>query len=514
VRSPTTYRRLLAYLTLLLAVLAATPSYSQSISIYPTVLYPGVNKVTITARNGLSRVQRMIGSTWRNFLTGQTTSHLRVLSGPTFTTCATSATFMVLVTTMSGQVDLKFRVEDCDGDDRDFVLDLGEQWQVSRENFGVLEVGETVCRRFRVETRQSGTSYRVDSIHSPSRLFTIRYIEPPPPIVLSPSETYYYEVCFTATKPGTILMPINVYLHRRQPVPRYANFIVADTAYVTVIPARTPPPPPPVAHVRPPVHIPPKRVDTVVRIADVDTVGLREEAVPGATPPEYRVAELRPELPPAPSIEIVEDPTTFRNILGPNARSIGDGRGFIANYDLFGWLFGFGPTDRLSLIGGFAYVPEFIGYSLTVTAGGKYEFYRAGIVRGVGGVQFNYSSTDLSSIALVAPYLGVSVGDDDARASLTLGYSWRHHTPIDEPPFSRTAPIVGGGGDYRVGDHWKLVAEGYYIQASEFEPIALGVRYFGDRYAIDAGVAANVRAGDDGSSAVQIGPILSYIYTW
>ncbi len=500
----------LAIPIILATLLLPARLFPQSISIYPTVLYPGMNLITITSQDGIGSIQRRLPGQWVSIITGQTTPGMRIITAPFFTTCEQRTSFLVLVTTISESVNLQFRVTDCHGDDRDFALQLTEVWRVSREDFGTMQVGDVSCREFKVETTSGGTSYRIDSVRSPSKQFTIRYTDRRPPLLLRRGLTYTYNVCFTATKPGRYLVPIHVFLKREQPAGSFTNFIVADTAFVTVIPAPKPVRPP-VVRPRPPRPPPPVIPPPPPPVADLDTLQLRREDPIEARPDTSVIAPAVAEIPLPPEPEYLSDPTAFRLALGPNARSIGEGKGFVANYDVAGWLFGFGATDRLSLIGGFLYVPEFISYSLTMTAGGRYEFYRDGPFQAAVGAQFDYSRTTQSTIVLAAPFVTLSAGDDDARGTLTLGYSWRRHTPVVDIPFSRSAAVVGGGFDYRFAHHWKVVAEGYYIQEADFEPLTLGLRYFGDRWAIDAGVAANVKGG---SGTLQVGPLVSYMYTW
>jgi hypothetical protein len=207
--------------------------------------------------------------------------------------------------------------------------------------------------------------------------------------------------------------------------------------------------------------------------------------------------------------EEITDPTTHRAILMPTARSIDSGKVFVSNYDLVGWLAGYGLSDRLTLLAGLLYLPRFINYNVVATAGGRYELYREGIVRGALGMQANYSRSDVSTIVLLSPYAVISLGDDDRRLSAALGYTWRHHTPTQGEPFDRQAAVLAIGGDYRIGRNWKIAAEGYLLESAGTQPLAVALRYFTNRFAIDAGLGLGATDG-----VVRVAPVVAGTWVW
>jgi hypothetical protein len=195
----------------------------------------------------------------------------------------------------------------------------------------------------------------------------------------------------------------------------------------------------------------------------------------------------------------------------PTARPIDSGKIFVSNYELAGWLAGYGVNDRLSLLGGVLYVPGFISNNLVVTGGGRYEVYSNGAVRGAVGAQANFSRTDLSSIVLLSPYGVVSIGDDDKRASAVLGYTWRRHFPADSgaQPFNKTAAVLGVGGDYRIGYHWKVAAEAFILQEAEYQPLVLTLRYFDKRFAIDGGLGMDLGLLGGRTEGIRLAPVIT-----
>lgn len=503
---------------ILFLLAAASAELRAQITVYPPVLYSGDNVLTINAPNGLNKVTGYIGGRWTNLVTGLSAPYIRITSGVTFVQCGKRVTFGVLLKTTRPIGLLQLRIEDCKGNIKYFDFRDSETWNVYREDFGNVPQGSNACHTFRVEAR--GTNIIIDSVASRSPLFAIRYTNGRPPLRIRGGQVYEYDVCFDAKNLGYVKMPILVYIRRAYPAGGHTNFIVADTAHVNVVsPAGKRPPPiaavtkrkrppsreliaqPPLIVIAPPkdtVRVIPKVIPTVARSVPVIPDTLRATPRAETEEPLNIIAER------------VTDPTTHRTILLPTARPIDSGRIALSNYDIVGWLFGYGLTDRLSLLGGFLYVPRFIDYNVVGTIGGRYELYREGLIRGAVGLQGNYSQSDLSTIILVSPYAVISVGDDDRRASLALGYTWRHHTPKEGGPFDRQAAVLGIGGDYRVGDNWKVAAEGYILQSANYQPLVVTLRYFTDRFAIDAGVG--VAAGEGGT--VEAAPVLTGTWVW
>lgn len=509
-------------LLLLVAIWIGTAEQaSAQISIYPTVFYTGLNVLTIRAPRGVMKVERRQAGVWGPFVTGQESRDLRIITSPIFARCATSAQFIAQVKTISRSVSLHLRVTDCSGRTEELVIATEYEWRISREDFGEIEPNQIACREFHVITENR--AFVVDSIVSPSPLFTIKFLQRKPPVTLPEGFTYRYQVCFKSNRPGLHKMPMLVYLRRDQPAGGFSNYIVADTAYVRVIAPRvlppTPPrpiPPRPRPRPRPqPRPVPVKPPDTpVVRLAVATPAPRLQSPEPLAIAKRKDFLIPPTSLPTTGPAQAVVDPAAHRLILGPTGRSIEEGEGFIANYDGAGWLAGYAPADRLTLLAGALYVPSFINYSLTASAGGRYEVVRVGAVRGAVGVQGQYSESDVSNIVAASPYLSLSVGDDDTRATLSAAYSWRHHTPNYEAPFDRTALIVGGGMDYRIGRNWKGVAEGYWLQDSDYFPLGVAVRWFNNRFAVDFGLNLNIPTGQNPAATLIPAPIISATWAW
>ncbi|MEZ4784254.1 MAG: hypothetical protein R3F28_09300 [Candidatus Kapaibacterium sp.] len=489
--------------------------------IYPTVLYSGVNPITVFATDGISKVEIRTRRGWEPLSSSYETSYYRVMTMPVFGYCAKQASFSLWVERIDRNFEVEIRVTDCDGSTREYDLGLENTWTLFHEDFGTVTLDDRPCHTFMVQSQ--GGDFVIDEITSSSRQFTIRYPFKKPPLRIQGSKTYRYSVCFKPERLGQLKIPINVLIRRGQPVGKYTTYVVADTAYVNVIDPSRPNTPP--HYDPPPVQPPPKPRPPKIPPGGPDTPPAPPiQAFPlDPIPPEPlfsdtnepRVAGLREPLekaPEEPLPEFVHDPTTFRTILTPTARSVGKGKGFIASYDVAGIIAGYGVTDKFTLIGGGVYIPSFINNTFAGTLGGKYEFYHNNLFRIAGGVQGNFSSTDKSDIVSVAPYITANWGTVDYSANLTAGYSWRRHMPSDTivPPFERRAALIGIGGDYRFAKHWKVAGEAFLLENSTFQPAAITFRWFNNRVAVDAGLAVDLTP-DNG---LQLLPVISGIWTW
>lgn len=507
----------------LAAIAASLVPARAAVSVYPSVLYGGMNVVSIDASSGVRRLQWRDRGRWIDVRRGQAMDNLRIVSVRTPSSCIRQMKLYLFVPEVTSSAEIDLRVLECDGSERRLSLSTGATWQVDHQRMGDAKVGETVCQQFSVRSTTVGEAIVVDRVVSPTGKFELRFTGRRPPVRIPAGRAYYYEVCFHATSPGRHKMPIHVYIRRAQPSGGFTSFIVADTAYVTVV---APPPTPRVqqpvkprviAPKRPPTNVRPPTIPRPVipvapppRVPDVDVVSPRATAR-AIVPVDTERLRAQPDVGAPTGVEAeISDPTTFRTVLLPTARSIPEGEGFIGSYDVAGVLAGYGVTDRLTVLAGGLFIPAAVATrAIDVTAGARYELHRGDYTRLAAGVQFNHSDTDSSSITVGAPYLVASLGDDDRRASVALSYSTRRHDPVSGEPFMRNAIVVAAGGDLRIGGNWKVAAEAYWIEGSTYQPLVATVRHFGRRYAIDAGVAVNM-AGDE----ARVAPVVSVLWVF
>lgn len=445
----------------LLPLLAAiTGSVAQAqLSVYPSILYNGENIVTIKHPSGIERIRATSTRGVQPF-------------APNITGCPKQVDVRVLVLNPNPQETVTFTVFDCDG--KFSTVDIiSENWTIRHERSGPVMIGRDTCLQCFITTSDER---EVDSIFSTNPQY--RVIMPPKQDGkwIARGDDFKYQVCFRAERPETRTDTIRLAMRRGQPNGGLTHYVIEKPVTTVSVPVPPPPPPP--------------------KISKKDSI--------------------RALLPP------LTDPTTFRNIIMPTAESLGKGRAFAGSYDVVGLIGGYGITDRLTVIGGGTYVPAAISQLLVGTVGAKWEFLREGEVSMAVGGHVGYSSIPESDITLAAPFAVASYGDRESRLNLAVGYTWKHHvTPFET--FNRKAAVVGIGGDITLGRGFKMAAEGYILESSGIAPVVVSARWFGERWAFDAGLGADL-ANTEGlvfTSAlggaikkVAIAPILSFLWRW
>lgn len=222
------------------------------------------------------------------------------------------------------------------------------------------------------------------------------------------------------------------------------------------------------------------------------------------------------------------DPTTFRGIALPNAIVPPKGTIVTGIYDLFGVMAGYVPADNVMILaGGAVPFPDDWG-GVKGTMYGAYSLgarwtaspmVRLNVALGYQWARSVYDeegTADLleSRITVNAPYASVSYGDSDSRISATFGYAFKRHvTPA--ATFSRDAMILGISGDYRFANRWKVAAEALTMQTLGYMPVALTFRFFGERYAVDAGVGyLGLETPGGAAPSAPLVPLVSYVAVW
>lgn len=516
-------------------MLCASVLHAQDFRVYPPEIYAGANVITISASAGLATIQMRSGGTWVPITSGFSTSGYKIVSSPSFARCATSARMIIFVRGVNRTISIPLRVVDCSGEVHFESIETTTRWNVYREEFGAVPLGTTACHTFRVDVNGGG-EFVIDSISSPSPLFAIRYTGTRPPLRVRGG--YRYEVCFRPNRTGYVAMPIFVYIRRPYPAAGYTNYIVADTARITVVTANspviaenptTPPRPntpytiriPSVPELVQPVEPPPVPKPTVRPFAFKFSEPVTKEiafghpTVPVARPRIINYDSLLVAVPPLPAPDPpIADPTVYRTIMVPNAHSIEQGRLALSSVEGAGLVAHYGVTDKLTLIGGGAFVPAFIEENVVGTLGARYQFLGHGRLEGAVGAQAAISRSPLSTITVAAGYGVLSYGDDDSRASIAAGYTLRHHASEDTlaGSFDKNGPVLSLGGDYRIARHFKLTAEATVLDGSTYQPLELGLRWFGRSFAIDLVLLLNVNG--IGSGSLQPAPLLMGTYVW
>lgn len=223
---------------------------------------------------------------------------------------------------------------------------------------------------------------------------------------------------------------------------------------------------------------------------------------------------------------VYSDPTTFRTIAVPNAIVPPSGTAVAGVYDVIGLMGGYVPVDHVMILAGGA-VPSPQDWG--GVKGSMYAAYSLGLKVGMpvndrlnvaAGFQWARSIYDQditpdsleSSITVSTPYAAVSYGTDDARVSATFGYAFKRHTAVEVGEFTKDAMIIGIGADYRFARRWKVALEAVSMESLGYVPIALTARFFGEEYAIDAGLGyLGITTGDASAPSIPVAPVVSYV---
>lgn len=225
------------------------------------------------------------------------------------------------------------------------------------------------------------------------------------------------------------------------------------------------------------------------------------------------------------------DPTTFRTIALPSSIVPSAGTVTTGVYDVLGLQAGVSITDNIMVIAG-AVSPlrkSWIGadavdetqvYAYSV--GAKFGARIDSLWTLAGGYQWGRSVYDRvafvgieSRITFNTLYATVGFGNDDSRASLYVGYAFKQHTTIEQGTFDADATILAAGYDYRIARHWKICSEVVFMRTMTFVPVTITARYFGETYALEAGVTVlAIPASGATSASPPLVPMLTWVKRW
>lgn len=427
---------------ILALLLCGVGGASAQTTVYPTELYRGQNVLTFSNPGGIERIEI---STTRYIIADPSTGILP--------DCPDTVNVDVVARSVTNNDELEATVYGCDGSVQRIPV-IVERWTILQEFTGSIELGSDTCLQARIESH-SFPPRILDSITTTSTDFTVELMTPdsilhepgPDGYVVEPGEPFFYRICYRPTRLGYGTDTILLHFERGRPNGGYTTYTIA------------------------------KAISWV-----------------GVEPPPER----RPKEPEVSMEDRPVDPTSFRNILLPTARSLEKGEWFYGNYLIAGHLGGYGVTDRLTVLAGGSFVPDFIARFYLGTIGVKYEVVRQDLFSLAAGAQVAFSSVTDSDIRTIAPYGMASYGDEHRRVTLSAGYGFkRHMTPLEE--FDRNAFVFGIGGNMEVGSGWKIAAELATIESSGILPLLITGRRFSNTWAIDFGLGINL-AGEAGVS--------------
>ncbi len=190
------------------------------------------------------------------------------------------------------------------------------------------------------------------------------------------------------------------------------------------------------------------------------------------------------------------DPNRTSLFVGPTARTLRQGDGYMASYELFFPLVGFGVTDHVTLAGGFPLIGEILDEGV---------FYLAPKLRAPGlGPRVDLA---VGGLIFVAPgegtagvvYAVTTLGSRDASVTLGVLDAWIGDRLGDA--------FVLAAGDIRVARNAKIVSENYFSGEEGF--LMGGVRFFAERMSGDLGIAVTT-----GGSGGDLLPIVNFMFSW
>ena len=434
---------------------------AQRTTLYPQILYRGPNVLTFSRPGGIEKIEI---ATSRYIVAERTTGFL--------TECPDTVSIDAIARSVTTSETLSATVYGCDGTTTEFNITT-ENWTIRPEFTGQVPMGGDSCLSCEIITSNPrfldsitvthpDLKVEIDSVRVRSKGFS--------GYTVTAGYPFKYRVCYQPTRLGFGTDTILLHFRRTSPNGGHTSYTIAKP---------------------------------------ITWQGIEPEVEE-----EPEVSEFDPDRP--------TDPTAFRNVLIPTATTQEVGDWFYGNYGLVGHLFGYVPTDRLTLFAGGAYVPDFIATFRLGTIGGKYEVVRDGQLSVAAGFQVALSSVTDSDIRTIAPYGIASYGTDRTRATLALGYGFKRHT-IPTEVFDRNAFVVGIGAGTEIARGWKLNGELASIESSGILPFLITARKFGEKYAIDFGLGINLGGDSDVSfdtllsgkaNSLGIIPYLSGMWTF
>lgn len=187
-----------------------------------------------------------------------------------------------------------------------------------------------------------------------------------------------------------------------------------------------------------------------------------------------------------------EDPNHTRlSLISPTGRSLGQGEGYVSSFWVVFPFVAYGVTDHFTVAGGTPIVPDLIGRVLYVAP----KLRVAGSERAnfsLGALSFFVTEEATSGTGGIAYGVGTWGSKD---RSLTAGAGWAYALG-DGESWASNRPAILLGGDTRISRSAKLVTENFFIPGESGTLLSASIRLFGERLAVDFGIAGFVSDGD------------------
>ncbi len=197
------------------------------------------------------------------------------------------------------------------------------------------------------------------------------------------------------------------------------------------------------------------------------------------------------------------DPNRSRLFLAPTARTLPAGDGYVGDYYIFFPVVGYGAADWFTVSGGMSVFPGIrLQDQLFYLAPKVRVLHRPSFDAAVGVTYLRLGWSELVDAWGGVAYGVTTLGSEDA--ALTIGLGW----PFASGGASRE-PWMMGGGELRVARGLKLLAEAWKFPGSSEVPVIGGIRFLGERIAVDFGLLRVF-----GADMTGVVPWVDFVANW
>ncbi|MEX2178426.1 MAG: hypothetical protein WD801_06930 [Gemmatimonadaceae bacterium] len=186
-----------------------------------------------------------------------------------------------------------------------------------------------------------------------------------------------------------------------------------------------------------------------------------------------------------------EDPNHTRLLLiSPTGRSLRQGEGYVSAFWIFLPFVAYGVTDNFTIAGGTPILPYIFG-RVVYLAPKLRVLSQPGLDVSVGALSFFLTEEADEGTAGIAYGVGTF---GNTNRSLTVGAGWAYAFGGGSS-WADNRPAVLFGGDTRIARSVKLVTENFFIPGESGTLMSGGIRFFGERLAVDFGILGLVGDG-------------------
>lgn len=172
-----------------------------------------------------------------------------------------------------------------------------------------------------------------------------------------------------------------------------------------------------------------------------------------------------------------KSPNRTRLLFAPTGWNLNQGEGYFADYYIFFPSLTYGVHDQLTLSGGVSIFPGFDPREQLYYAGAKASLAEwEGGAAAAGALLLAWPQDDTGTAGI---FYGVA-SFGDLENNLTFGIGQTFVEGETDGGF-----MLMGGGEERLGQHFAVVTENYYIAEANVGLFSYGVRLFGRRLSVD-----------------------------